>query len=120
MWKARRMETPEVTIKTTARPIRMAYIVENRDDVLNAVELFTNTWGGSANAIFPLPSTDTDRLLFLEALRRFDPDFFAFASTRAEGAVRGFLDAFPAYGEQMTADLQHLGHSRYERVDLHS
>ncbi len=46
------------SIDIQSRPLRLVYLVANREDILDAVTLYTHIWGGFANAIFPIPSNE--------------------------------------------------------------
>lgn len=50
----------EVTLKLNSRPLRLVYLVRNREDLINAVKLYTHVWGGAANAILPLPEDELE------------------------------------------------------------
>ncbi|MEO1348357.1 MAG: hypothetical protein AAFW84_06065 [Cyanobacteria bacterium J06635_15] len=66
----------EVSLKIKTRPLRCAYLVRSRDDLLNAITLYTHTWGGAANVILPAPKNEEEinesRLLLSEV----NPDYF--------------------------------------------
>ncbi|KAF0244086.1 MAG: hypothetical protein FD167_3682, partial [bacterium] len=50
------------------------YLVDNRDDLLDAITLYTHTWGGIANIILPIPKDEVEAFQFKQALNRADPD----------------------------------------------
>lgn len=50
----------EVTLKLKSRPLRCAYLIRDREELLDAITLYTHVWGGAANAIFPMPISDEE------------------------------------------------------------
>lgn len=52
----------EIALKVKPRPLRLVYLVRNREDLINAVTLYTHVWGGAANAILPIPENNEDIL----------------------------------------------------------
>jgi hypothetical protein len=69
------MQSQEITLKVSSRPLRCAYLVYSREDVLDAVTLYTHVWGGTANAIFPNPASDTDLAKLKYILQIMNPDY---------------------------------------------
>ncbi|MBD1841025.1 hypothetical protein H6F78_18125 [Coleofasciculus sp. FACHB-64] len=65
----------EVTLQLNSRPLRLVYLVRSREDLINAVTLYTHVWGGAANAILPIPENDVEADTFNLALRWIDPDY---------------------------------------------
>lgn len=64
----------EIFIKIQSRPLRLVYLVSNRDDIIDAVTLYTHTWGGMNNIILPVPTNEEEATEFSDALLRSDPD----------------------------------------------
>src|SRR5438876_1159246 len=64
----------EVYLKIQSRPLRLGYLVSNRDDIIDAITLYTHTWGGISNVILPIPTTEQEAIEFTIALLRADPD----------------------------------------------
>lgn len=64
----------EVNIKVTSHPLRLAYLVNSREDITNALTLYTHTWGGIANYMFPLPQNERDVAALQQAFSQTDPD----------------------------------------------
>ncbi|AFZ27626.1 hypothetical protein Cylst_5625 [Cylindrospermum stagnale PCC 7417] len=59
----------EITLNVKPRPLRLVYLVRNREDLINAVTLYTHVWGSAANAILPIPENDTETNAFKETLK---------------------------------------------------
>jgi hypothetical protein len=69
------MKDREVTLKLNSRPLKLAYLVRNTADLLDAILLYTHLWGGGANCILPLPDNIEEMIHLEEALRIVDPDY---------------------------------------------
>lgn len=65
----------EVTLKLQSRPLRCVYLVENREELLDAIALFTHIWGGAANAILPVPNSNEEMTSFYVTLNCINPDY---------------------------------------------
>jgi hypothetical protein len=63
------------TINIQSRPLRLVYLVDNRDEILDAVKFYTHLWGGFANAIFPIPRNEKEVESLKFALSLISPDF---------------------------------------------
>ena len=70
----------EVTLNLTSRPLRLVYLVGNREEFQNAVKLYTHIWGGLTNAILPIHEDDLDIDLLKNKIILINPDFI-FIST---------------------------------------
>ncbi|HEY9628472.1 MAG TPA: hypothetical protein V6C84_14320 [Coleofasciculaceae cyanobacterium] len=68
------LQDREVTLKLKTRPLRCAYLVRDREDLLNAIALYTHLWGGCANAILPIPNNDEEINRFISTLEWMNPD----------------------------------------------
>jgi hypothetical protein len=65
----------EVNLKLNSRPLRLVYLVRNREDLINAVTLYTHVWGGAANPVLPIPENETEVDTFKIVLQWIDPDY---------------------------------------------
>jgi len=65
----------EVTLKLTSRPLRLVYLVRNREEFQNAIMLYTHIWGGLTNAIIPIHENGQDIEFLKERIISINPDF---------------------------------------------
>lgn len=65
----------EVTLKLTSRPLRLVYLVRNREDFQNAIMLYTHIWGGLTNAIIPIQENGQDIDILKQKIISINPDF---------------------------------------------
>ncbi|MEG4857443.1 hypothetical protein QUB75_06670 [Microcoleus sp. K1-B6] len=65
----------EVTLKLTSRPLRLVYLVRNREEFKNAIMLYTHIWGGLTNAILPIHENGQDIEFLKERIISINPDF---------------------------------------------
>ncbi|GEM_PF-2425877 len=65
----------EVTLKLTSRPLRLVYLVRNREDFQNAIMLYTHIWGGLTNAIIPIHENGQDIEFLKQRIISINPDF---------------------------------------------
>jgi len=65
----------EVTLKLKSRPLRLVYLIRNRDELVDAVTLYTHIWGGAANTIFPVPENEEEAHTLRFALKSINPDY---------------------------------------------
>ncbi|MEQ9553924.1 MAG: hypothetical protein RIM23_30425 [Coleofasciculus sp. G3-WIS-01] len=65
----------EVTLKLKSRPLRLVYLIRNRDELMDAVTLYTHVWGGAANTIFPVPENEEEADTLRFALKSINPDY---------------------------------------------
>ncbi|MFP5270404.1 hypothetical protein [Coleofasciculus sp.] len=65
----------EVTLKLKSRPLRLVYLIRNRDKLMDAVTLYTHVWGGAANTIFPVPENEEEADTLRFALKSINPDY---------------------------------------------
>jgi len=65
----------EVTLKLTSRPLRLVYLVRNREDFQNAIMLYTHIWGGLTNAIIPIHENGQDIDILKQRIISINPDF---------------------------------------------
>jgi hypothetical protein len=63
-----------LSLKLNPRPVRLAYVVRDRADLLDAIRLLSHVWGGKSDALLPQPTNDDERRQLREALVEFDPD----------------------------------------------
>ncbi|MBE9127150.1 MULTISPECIES: hypothetical protein [unclassified Coleofasciculus] len=80
----------EVTLKLNSRPLHLVYLVRNREDLINAVTLYTHVWGGAANAIFPMPENEAEVDTLKCALESINPDY-VLAPAPTEGIPSGVI-----------------------------
>ncbi len=86
----------EVTLKLNSRPLRLVYLVRNREDLINAVKLYTHVWGGAANAILPLPDDELEIKAFYSALNSINPDYILTSAESIPSQVSEVLEQLPA------------------------
>ena len=65
----------EVSLKVTSRPLRLAYLVQSRDDIINAVTLYTHLWGGAGNNMMPVPRNELEAGNLKFGLEQLSPDY---------------------------------------------
>ena len=65
----------EVTLKLTSRPLRLVYLVRNREEFQNAIMLYTHLWGGLTNAIIPIHENGQDIEFLKQRIISINPDF---------------------------------------------
>jgi hypothetical protein len=100
----------EVTLKLYSRPLRLVYLVGNREDLLNAVILYTHIWGGAANAIFPMPENEAEIDTLKCALESINPDYILTPTEGIPSSVIQVLEQLPVnYCSASTRDVeQHI------------
>ena len=86
----------EVTLKITSRPLRIVYLIRNREDLINAVTLYTHVWGGAANAILPLPENDEEQEAFKLSLEWINPDYIFYPTEGIPSYAVQVLEKSPA------------------------
>jgi hypothetical protein len=64
-----------ITLNLRSRPLRLAYLVTCLDDLKNAVNLYTHTWGGAANALLAVTDDEEKIKQLQNSLIKFDPDY---------------------------------------------
>jgi len=77
----------EVTLNLTSRPLRLVYLVGNREEFQNAVKLYTHIWGGLTNAIIPIHEDDLDIDLLKNKIILINPDFIFISTTNISEAI---------------------------------
>lgn len=70
-----KMQDREVTLKLKSRPLRCVYLVRDREDLLDAIALYTHVWGGCANAILPIPVHEEEFNSFITTMEWMNPDY---------------------------------------------
>lgn len=96
--------TEETNIKLTSRPLRLVYLARSRDDIANAVRLYTHTWGGVGNFIFPLPTSDDEVIALRQVLRQTDPDYVLMPLTEVLPQLAEVLDSLPCLVRPVTPE----------------
>jgi hypothetical protein len=86
----------EVTLKLNSRPLRLVYLVRNREDLINAVTLYTHVWGGAANPVLPIPENETEVDTFKLVLQWIDPDYIFVPREGISLDTAKVLDELPA------------------------
>ncbi|MBD2743861.1 hypothetical protein [Coleofasciculus sp. FACHB-1120] len=86
----------EVTLKLNSRPLRLVYLVRNREDLINAVTLYTHVWGGAANPVLPIPENETEVDTFKLVLQWIDPDYIFVPREGISSDVDKVLEELPA------------------------
>ncbi|MBD2084352.1 hypothetical protein NDI49_11955 [Trichocoleus sp. ST-U3] len=89
------LQDREVTLKIKSRPLRCAYLVRNRDELLDAIALYTHMWGGAANAILPLPENDEELNSFTYTLEWMNPDYIFIPREERSLPVSQVLEKLP-------------------------
>ena len=86
-----------IALNLRSRPLRLAYLVTCLDDLKNAVNLYTHTWGGAANILLPVYD-DEDKIKQLHnSLIKFDPDYILFTHGKyLPKQVKHILESYPA------------------------
>ncbi|MCC3587134.1 MULTISPECIES: hypothetical protein [unclassified Microcoleus] len=77
----------EVTLNLTSRPLRLVYLVGNREEFQNAVKLYTHIWGGLTNTIIPIHEEDLDINLLKDKIILINPDFIFRSTTNISEAI---------------------------------
>ncbi len=74
----------EVTLNLTSRPLRLVYLVRNREEFQNAVKLYTHIWGGVTNAIIPIHENDRNINIVKHKIILINPDFIFISSENSD------------------------------------
>lgn len=77
----------EVTLNLTSRPLRLVYLVGNREEFQNAVKLYTHIWGGLTNTIIPIHEHALDIDLLKNKIILINPDFIFIPTTNIFEAI---------------------------------
>lgn len=85
----------EVTLKLNSRPLRLVYLIRNREDLINSVTLYTHIWGGAASAIFPMPEDAAEADALKLALKQISPDYILFPRDGIPSYVSQVLEQLP-------------------------
>ncbi|MGB3532248.1 MAG: hypothetical protein WBA13_01885 [Microcoleaceae cyanobacterium] len=85
----------EVTLKVSSRPLRCVYLVQDREEVLDAVALYTHMWGGAANAILPIPIDNSEAEDFKKMLQLINPDFIFVQRDKLSDNIIDILNKLP-------------------------
>jgi hypothetical protein len=85
----------EVTLKLNSRPLRLVYLVRNREDLVSAVKLYTHVWGGMADAILPIPKDELEIEAFFSALKSINPDYILTSAESIPDYVYKVLKQLP-------------------------
>ncbi len=64
-----------IALNLRSRPLRLAYLVTCLNDLNNAVNLYTHTWGGAANILLPVYDDEDEIKQLHNSLIKFDPDY---------------------------------------------
>lgn len=86
----------EVTLKLNSRPLRLIYLIRSRQDLINAVTLYTHVWGGAANGILPIPENDLEADTLKLTLKYIDPDYILVPRKGIPSYVSQVLEQSPA------------------------
>jgi hypothetical protein len=110
----------EVTLKLNSRPLRLVYLVGNREDLLNAVTLYTHIWGGAANAIFPMPENEAEVDTLKCALKSINPDYILTPTEGIPSCVLQVLEQLPVnYRSVSTRDVErHINEQHISSYDF--
>jgi len=85
----------EVTLKLESRPLRLVYLIRSREDLINAVTLYTHVWGGATNAILPIPENDVEVDTLKLVLKSLNPDYIFIPEEGTPLNVVQVLEQFP-------------------------
>lgn len=90
------LQDREVNLKLKSRPLRCAYLVRNREEVLDAITLYTHVWGGAANAILSIPSSEEEIKNFKSTLDWINPDYIFIPREGLPLQISQVLERLPA------------------------
>ncbi|MEB3279004.1 MAG: hypothetical protein VKK42_08820 [Lyngbya sp.] len=88
-------DSQEVTLKVSSRPLRCIYLVRDREEVLDAVALYTHMWGGAANAILPIPVDYSEVEDFQQRLELINPDYIFIPTDKLPNHIVSILNQLP-------------------------
>lgn len=116
------LQDREVTLKLKSRPLRCAYLVRNREDLLDAIALYTHVWGGCANAILPIPNDDQEIDDLRSTLGWMNPDYVFIPREEIPSKVSSFLGNLPILIRPISKleVEQHINGTRDDRICLRS
>lgn len=93
-----------IQLKLRSRPLRLAYLVDSKDDLKNAVTLYTHTWGGAVGAILPTPKDENNIKELKVSLTRVDPDYIFTSDQELPSYIEKFLEKYPAIRYSISED----------------
>ena len=82
----------EVTLKLTSRPLRLVYLVRNREEFQNAIMLYTHIWGGLTNAIIPIHENGQDIEFLKQRIISINPDFIFSSYAKSRESIYTILE----------------------------
>lgn len=85
----------EVTLKLKSRPLRCVYLVRNREELLDAIALYTHIWGGTANAILPMPENEEEIESFSNTLEDINADYIFVPRENLPSQISKLLEELP-------------------------
>lgn len=86
-----------IALNLRSRPLRLAYLVTCLEDIKDAVNLYTHTWGGYANVLLSIHDDDEKIKQLHNSLVKFDPDYILFTNGREiPQKVKHILESYPA------------------------
>ncbi|MBW4607778.1 MAG: hypothetical protein KME22_11255 [Hassallia sp. WJT32-NPBG1] len=110
----------EVTLKLNSRPLRCAYLVRDREELLDAIALYTHIWGGAANAILPVPRNDEELNSFKSTLEWMNPDYIFIPGEELSLQVSQILEKLPTLTKRISkAEIQrHISSAGRDLIHL--
>ncbi len=99
------MPRDQVTLRVSARPVRILSLVNSREDITRSIRLFTHLWGGSANVILPAPAAPAQGRIeqrFEKAIRAYDPDYVLTPPGGISTEAQSLLDSIACYADSLT------------------
>ncbi|MBE9019048.1 hypothetical protein IQ272_23450 [Chroococcidiopsidales cyanobacterium LEGE 13417] len=109
-----------VTLYLRSRPLRLAYLVTCLDDLKDAVNLYSHTWGGAANALLPVTDDEEKTQQLRNSLTKFDPDYILSTAGKCiPSTVKYILDSYPARHYSIQQECIYEFVNNEESIDLH-
>ncbi len=96
--------TENLQLHLTSRPLRMVYLIENINDLKNAITLYTHTWGGAAGAILPIPKNEFQLKEFKISLSKIDPDYIFTSDQKRPSYIDNLLESLPVINRFISSD----------------
>lgn len=109
-----------ITLNLRSRPLRLAYLVADLDSLKDAVNLYTHTWGGAANALLPVSDDEGKTKQLRDSLIKFDPDYVL--STESKDlplGVKQILESFPVRHYPIRQECIHKFVNGEDSIDFH-
>ncbi|ODH01494.1 hypothetical protein A4S05_28705 [Nostoc sp. KVJ20] len=89
------LQDREVSLKLKSRPLRCVYLVSDREELFDAIALYTHIWGGAANAILPVPKNSEELNSFKATLEFINPDYIFIPRLKLSLEITQILEKLP-------------------------